>query len=114
MLTRKGKSTARATPEPAVILAANSASTVPQGDFLRGGANSVLATTMDRRAFLKRSGLVAGGGVVASQLPYNMIGSAEAADAGAKEKTGVEVRRTVTSLPRGFPQTGRVVTATSS
>jgi anaerobic selenocysteine-containing dehydrogenase len=49
---------------------------------------------MDRRTFLKRSGLVAGGGAMATQLPYNMIGSAEAADV-AKEKTGVEIKRTI-------------------
>ena len=58
------------------------------GDFAR---------TMDRRAFLKRSGLVAGAGALATQLPYNMIGSADAADvanppAGAG---GTEIKRTV-------------------
>jgi len=35
--------------------------------------------TMDRRAFLKRSGLVAGAGAFASQLPYHLIGNADAA-----------------------------------
>ena len=83
MLTRKAKSAAR--PEAGVILASNPASTASGG---------VLAATMDRRTFLKRSGLVAGGGALATQLPYNMIGSAEAADAPAG-KTGVEVKRTV-------------------
>ena len=83
MLTRKAKSTSR--PEAGVILASNPASTASGG---------VLAATMDRRTFLKRSGLVAGGGALATQLPYNMIGSAEAADAPAG-KTGVEVKRTV-------------------
>ena len=34
---------------------------------------------MDRRTFLKRSGLVAGAGAFASQLPYGAIGKAEAA-----------------------------------
>jgi len=37
------------------------------------------APTIDRRAFLKRSGLVAGAGAFASQLPYGTIGKAEAA-----------------------------------
>ena len=83
MLTRKAKSAAR--PEAGVILASNPASTATGG---------VLAATMDRRTFLKRSGLVAGGGALATQLPYNMIGSAEAADV-VKDKTGVEVKRTV-------------------
>ena len=49
--------------------------------------------TMDRRAFLKRSGLVAGAGAFASQLPYGAIGKAEAAKEG--EATKVEVKRTV-------------------
>ena len=35
--------------------------------------------TMDRRAFLKRSGLVAGAGAFASQLPFELIGKAGAA-----------------------------------
>ncbi|MEO8536142.1 MAG: molybdopterin-dependent oxidoreductase, partial [Betaproteobacteria bacterium] len=49
--------------------------------------------TMDRRAFLKRSGLVAGAGAFATQLPYGTIGKAQAADETANVKT--EVRRTV-------------------
>ncbi len=49
--------------------------------------------TMDRRAFLKRSGLVAGAGAFASQIPFNLIGKADAAaDSYAKK---VEVKRTV-------------------
>jgi formate dehydrogenase major subunit len=87
MLTRKSKSSARSATPDAVILAANPASTAASG---------ILAATMDRRTFLKRSGLVAGGGAIATQLPYNMIGSADAADA-VKEKTGVEVKRTICS-----------------
>ena len=49
--------------------------------------------TMDRRAFLKRSGMVAGVGAFASQLPYGTMGKAQAAD----EKSDVkrEVHRTV-------------------
>ena len=34
--------------------------------------------TMDRRAFLKRSGLVAGAGAFATQLPYATMGNAQA------------------------------------
>ena len=48
--------------------------------------------TMDRRTFLKRSGLVAGAGAFASQLPYGAIGKAEAAKDAA---TATEVKRTV-------------------
>ena len=46
---------------------------------------------MDRRTFLKRSGLVAGAGAFASQLPYGAIGPAEAN--GSEKK--IEVKRTV-------------------
>jgi formate dehydrogenase major subunit len=49
---------------------------------------------MDRRTFLKRSGLVAGAGAFASQLPYGSIGKSEAADAKSNK---VEVKRTVCS-----------------
>jgi len=49
--------------------------------------------TMDRRTFLKRSGLVAGAGAFASQLPPQLIGKAEAAKEDAAVKT--EVKRTV-------------------
>jgi formate dehydrogenase major subunit len=48
--------------------------------------------TMDRRAFLKRSGLVAGAGAFASQIPFNLIGKADAAGYGDPK---VEVKRTV-------------------
>src|SRR5438034_12639 len=49
--------------------------------------------TMDRRTFLKRSGLVAGVGAFASQLPYATMGKAKAADEAANVKR--EVHRTV-------------------
>jgi len=54
-----------------------------------GGGNP----TIDRRAFLKRSGLVAGAGAFASQLPYGAIGTAEAQQEGAASKG--EVKRTI-------------------
>src|SRR5438874_2882904 len=47
--------------------------------------------TMDRRAFLKRSGLVAGVGAFASQLPFNLVGKAE----GKGEAGETVVKRTV-------------------
>ncbi|MEY2897608.1 MAG: hypothetical protein RL669_1877, partial [Pseudomonadota bacterium] len=53
--------------------------------------------TIDRRTFLKRSGVTAGAAAFASQLPYGVIAKAEAADA-PKAAAGdgkVEVRRTV-------------------
>ena len=49
--------------------------------------------TMDRRAFLKRSGMVAGVGAFASQLPYGTMRKAEAADESAKVNR--QVARTV-------------------
>jgi formate dehydrogenase major subunit len=49
--------------------------------------------TIDRRTFLKRSGMVAGAGAFASQLPYRSIGKAQAADNTAEVKR--EVHRTV-------------------
>src|SRR6266571_752338 len=53
----------------------------------------VKLSTMDRRTFLKRSGLVAGAGAFASQLPYDLIGKV---DAVAEAKAGTTVvKRTV-------------------
>jgi formate dehydrogenase major subunit len=49
--------------------------------------------TMDRRAFLKRSGMVAGAGAFASQLPYATMGKAQAQADSASVKQ--EVHRTV-------------------
>jgi len=60
---------------------------------VRRSLSGMLAKTMDRRAFLKRSGVAAGAGAFAAQLPFNMIGKAE-----AQVKTGdskIEVKRTV-------------------
>jgi formate dehydrogenase major subunit len=49
--------------------------------------------TMDRREFLKRSGLTVGTGVALSQLPFNMIGKAKANEAAATGQA--EVKKTV-------------------
>ncbi|HXU51020.1 MAG TPA: formate dehydrogenase subunit alpha [Casimicrobiaceae bacterium] len=51
------------------------------------------AATMDRRAFLRRSGLAAGAGAFATQLPLGTVGTAEAAGEGDTVKR--EVHRTV-------------------
>ncbi|HJT62274.1 MAG TPA: formate dehydrogenase subunit alpha [Burkholderiales bacterium] len=48
--------------------------------------------TIDRRTFLKRSGITVGAGAVASQLPFNMIGQAEAQ---SQADGKLEVKRTV-------------------
>jgi formate dehydrogenase major subunit len=50
-------------------------------------------STMDRRTFLKRSGLAAGAGAFASQLPYGAIGPAAAAAEG--DAKSVQKKRTV-------------------
>jgi len=61
-----------------------------QGRLSRG-VSGVPAKTMDRRTFLKRSGVGVGAGAVASQLPFSILTPAE-----AKEEQGkVEVKRTV-------------------
>src|SRR5919202_6261854 len=64
----------------------------PQGRFSRG-LSGVLAATMDRRTFLKRSGVGVGAGALAAQLPFSMIGKAQAKE----ELTSgtIEVKRTV-------------------
>jgi formate dehydrogenase major subunit len=59
---------------------------------LARGVQRALAKTMDRRAFLRRSGVTLGTGALASQLPFSLIGEARA-DAASAGK--VEVKRTV-------------------
>jgi len=65
------------------------------GRQLRSSAARHLARTMDRRTFLKRSGLGVGAGALATQLPYNFIGGAEAATAAEAAGGETEVHRTV-------------------
>ena len=60
----------------------------------RRAFSSSAPPTMDRRLFLKRSGLVAGAGALATQVPYGAMGKADAASdapSGGKQ----EVKRTV-------------------
>ena len=65
---------------------------VPQARLSRGLPAS---RTMDRRAFLRRSGVTLGAGAAsiaaASQLPFSMIGEAQA----KAEEGKVEVKRSV-------------------
>ncbi len=63
---------------------------VPLSRLARSAAAA--AKTMDRRAFLKRSGVTVGAGAVASQLPFSMIGEVQAKDEPAGK---LEVKRTV-------------------
>jgi formate dehydrogenase major subunit len=70
-----------------------SAPAASQSRLARGLAG-VLAKTMDRRAFLRRSGITLGAGAAAAQLPFAMIGEARAQSAGAGK---LEVKRTICS-----------------
>ena len=58
-----------------------------------------LVGTVDRRAFLKRSGMVAGAGAFASQLPFSMMHKANAANAASGPMVAadgkMEIKRTV-------------------
>src|SRR6476646_9452983 len=64
----------------------------PQARLSRG-LSGVLAKTMDRRTFLKRSGVGVGGAAVASQLPFSIVREAEAKEEQTSGK--IEVKRTV-------------------
>ena len=54
--------------------------------------STMLGRTVDRRTFLKRSGITFGAGAVASQLPFSMLGETQAAE---KAATTVETKRSV-------------------
>src|SRR2546427_12235191 len=68
-----------------MLLTRKSASAAAEPRRARG-LQAGLAKTMDRRTFLKRSGGTAGAAAAAAQLPYSMIGTAE-----AKNEAGVNV-----------------------
>jgi formate dehydrogenase major subunit len=75
-----------------MLLTRKATSTASPQARLSRVVNGALAKTMDRRSFLKRSGVTMGAGAVASQLPFSVIGKAEAKE----EATGkAEVKRTV-------------------
>ncbi|MFN7086140.1 MAG: formate dehydrogenase subunit alpha [Burkholderiales bacterium] len=57
------------------------------------GVSQLLGKTIDRRTFLKRSGITLGAGAVATQLPFNIVGKSEAAQEAAGGK--IEIKRTV-------------------
>ena len=79
-----------------MLLTRKSAGTAVAQSRLSRGLSGVLAKTIDRRAFLKRSGVTLGAGAVATQLPFNMIGKAEAAMEPG-ESGNIEIKRTVCS-----------------
>ncbi|HTQ76506.1 MAG TPA: molybdopterin-dependent oxidoreductase, partial [Burkholderiales bacterium] len=75
-----------------MLLTRKSTGGVAPQSRLGRGVPAVAVKTMDRRAFLKRSGLLAGAGAAAAQVPLGMIGEARAKDAPA---AGQEIRRSV-------------------
>ena len=75
-----------------MLLTRKASSAAVAGTRLSKGRSGALASTMDRRSFLKRSGVTMGAGAVASQLPFSVIGKAEAKGEDAGK---VEVKRTV-------------------
>ena len=60
---------------------------------LAHGVSGMLGKTIDRRTFLKRSGITLGAGAVTTQLPFNIVGKAEAGEEASGGK--LEVKRTV-------------------
>ncbi len=64
-----------------------------QSRLARGVVSGMLGNTIDRRTFLKRSGLAVGAGAAVSQLPFSMMGKARAAE--TKSDGKIEVKRTV-------------------
>ncbi|MDP2239273.1 MAG: formate dehydrogenase subunit alpha [Burkholderiales bacterium] len=60
---------------------------------LARGVAGMMGKTIDRRAFLKQSGITLGAGAVVSQLPFSIVGKAEAAQEAGAGKT--EVKRTI-------------------
>src|SRR5262245_18193330 len=60
---------------------------------LARSVSGMLGRTIDRRAFLQRSGVALGAGAVATQLPFNIVEKAEAAQDAAGGAT--ETKRTI-------------------
>ncbi len=77
-----------------MLLTRKSASAAVAQPRLARSLSGVLGKSIDRRTFLRRSGLTVGAGALATQLPFNMIGQSQAADAPAANGN-VEVKRTV-------------------
>ena len=72
---------------------ASSVTTTNSASRLGRNAAAFLGNTIDRRSFLKRSGIGLGAGAAISQLPFSMMGKARAAETKGDGK--VEVKRTV-------------------
>ena len=77
-----------------MLLTRKSSAVAGMPSRLSRSLSGVVGKTMDRRTFLKRSGLTVGAGAFASQLPFNMMGKASAASE-AKGDGKIQVKRTV-------------------
>jgi formate dehydrogenase major subunit len=75
-----------------MLLARKSQGTPEAVNPLARAASSLASRTVDRRAFLKGSGIAAGAAAFASQLPLNVVGAAEA---GKPAPGKTELKRTV-------------------
>jgi formate dehydrogenase major subunit len=76
-----------------MLLTRKASEAAPAQSRLTRPVSSLLGRTVDRRTFLKRSGITIGAGAVASQLPMSMLGEAQAASQPANNQ--LEVKRTV-------------------
>ena len=76
-----------------MLLTRKAASQAVAQPRLSRGLAGAAAKTMDRRTFLKRSGIGVGAGAVASQWPFSMIGKAEAKE--DLTSGNIEVKRSV-------------------
>ena len=62
-----------------MLLTRKSASVSSSSSRLTRNVAGMLGRTIDRRTFLKRSGITLGAGAVATQLPFNVVEKAAAA-----------------------------------
>jgi len=76
-----------------MLLTRKASSAAATSGRLSRNVSAYLGNTIDRRTFLKRSGLAVGAGAAASQLPFSMMGKAKAAGEAAGGK--IEVKRTI-------------------
>jgi len=76
-----------------MLLTRKASSAAASSGRLSRNVSAYLGNTIDRRTFLKRSGLAVGAGAAASQLPFSMMGSVGAAQQAGDGK--IEVKRTI-------------------
>ena len=76
-----------------MLLTRKASSAAVSSGRLSRNVSAYLGNTIDRRTFLKRSGLAVGAGAAASQLPFSMMGNAGAAPQAEGGK--IEVKRTI-------------------